>query len=125
MGKIKANLTNWLASDQGKNVLTALIIILVGFASFGLGRLSRSGESAGIVIEYTEPEPPASGNVLGAEASAPKVETVQPAPKPSPKPVAKASTIKTYFASSRGNKYYHLGCSCGKNLKEENKIYFT
>mgnify|MGYP001583426826 FL=1 len=30
-----------------------------------------------------------------------------------------------YFASSRGTKYYSLGCSAGKTIKEENRIYFA
>jgi hypothetical protein len=103
MQKIK----NFLISEKGKNVLTVGIIILVGLASFGLGRLSKES-SGGLKIEYTTP-PTVQEQVLGAQS----VKTVN------------ANIPKTYFASSRGSKYYSLGCSGGKTIKEENKIYFN
>lgn len=114
MQKIKASLTNWLVSEKGRDILTVIIIILVGSASFGLGRLSNRSQGE-LKIEYTEPPMPA---VLGTQAII--EEVVKPAPNP-----IKVVLPKVYFASSRGNKYYHLGCSGGKTLKEENKIYFN
>lgn len=121
---VKAQVSTFVSSEKGKNMLTSALIILVGFASFGAGRLSTKNKDAGLTIEYPEPlvsvvangevalpaqaggEPFLSGTVKGASS------------KPS-------SNIKTYFASSRGSKYYHLGCSGGKDLKPENKIYFS
>ncbi|MFZ2072803.1 MAG: hypothetical protein WA101_01975 [Minisyncoccia bacterium] len=32
---------------------------------------------------------------------------------------------KKYFASNRGQKYYSIGCSAGKTIKQENRIYFS
>ena len=30
-----------------------------------------------------------------------------------------------YFASKNGHKYYSAGCSAGKSIKQENRIYFS
>ncbi len=118
MEKIKA----FVASDKGKNILTVLIVVLVGLGSFELGRLSKELQSSGIKIEYPNQE----ANVLGAET-----EQVVTSPKETPWGKNNQSNQlpsaigKAYFASSRGSKYYSIGCSGGKTLKEENKIYFN
>lgn len=108
---------------RGKDILAILIVVLVGLGSFGLGRLSKNTINTPdkeLKIEYN----PTSGTVLGAvndpqifsRTVENKIET----------PIQTKSTTSTraYFASSRGTKYYHLGCSGGKTLKEENKIWF-
>ena len=107
MEKIK----QFLESDRGKDILTILIVVLVGLGSFELGRISQEAQSSGIKIEYPNQE----ASVLGAEAS--EVVTNE---NHLTSPAGKA-----YFASSRGSKYYSIGCSGGKTLKEENKIYFA
>jgi hypothetical protein len=48
MGKIKS----FLESEQGKDILIVFIVILVGLASFMLGRLSvKENASSGVKIE--------------------------------------------------------------------------
>lgn len=125
MQKIKGAITFWIASEKGKNVLTAIIIILVGVSSYGAGRLSKSSEKAGITIEYPEPlvsvqySTLANGSTPVEPLSGGAVKGAQSVTKPVLKP---QSNVKTYFASSRGNKYYHLGCSGGKTLKKKIKF---
>ncbi len=110
MGKIKPIISNWLESDKGKDILTVMIVILVGVGSFELGRLSERSPAGKLKIEYNgedlnEAYKSQSANVLDAFAIAKDEE-------------------KNFFASKRGKKYYPLGCSAGKTIKEQNRIYF-
>ncbi len=104
MNKIKS----FIESEQGKDILIVLIVILVGLGSFELGRLSKSGQSGGIKIEYPETSNQAA-NVVSATSALEK---------------STGQKSGNFFASSRGKKYYPLGCSAGTSLKEENKIWF-
>ena len=108
MEKIKL----FIESQQGKDILTVIIVILVGLGSFGLGRLSKNAQNSGLKIEYRDQ----SGNAIGA------TENTQYTPQL--KPTNTNISGKNFFASSRGTKYYSLGCSAGKTIKEENRIYF-
>ena len=101
MEKIK----QFTESDKGKDILTVVIIILVGLGSFGLGRLSKQALPQGLQVEFT-------GEY---EAEANIVQALAPSPAPS----------GGFFASSKGSKFYSLGCSGGKTIKQENRIYFT
>ena len=51
MEKIKL-ITNWIESEKGKDILTVIIVVLVGLGSFELGRLSKENSSSGIKIKY-------------------------------------------------------------------------
>jgi len=113
MQKIKA----FIESDKGKDILIVIIVILVGLGSFELGRLSKGGESSGIKIEYMDPTGNQSASAISAIGH---LEILPPSGEKTSK-----STGKNFFASSRGTKYYSLGCSAGKSLKQENRIYFT
>jgi hypothetical protein len=110
MEKIKG----FLISETGKDVLTVIIVILVGLGSFELGRLSKQNESSGIRIEY----PPA------LEASAIKAASPSGEGNTAPAPASDSSS-KKFFASSRGSKYYPVTCSAGKTIKIENRVYFA
>lgn len=115
MEKIKAYIDRCIDSEKGKDILIVFIVILVGAGSFELGRLSKSsgGSSSGIKIEYPTGNP---GNL-----SASVVQTGNNLKLPTPE-----NTVgKAFFASSRGTKYYSLGCSAGKSIKQENRIYFA
>lgn len=88
----------FLESEKGKDILVIIIVILAGLASFELGRLSKN-TSSGIKIEYPNQE----ANVVSF------VEFSE----------------KKFIASTKGSKYYPLGCAGGQNIKQENKIYFA
>ncbi|MBP6883912.1 MAG: hypothetical protein KBC06_01620 [Candidatus Pacebacteria bacterium] len=113
MEKIKG----WLDSDGGKNVLIIIIVILVSFGSFELGRLSKEDSNAGIKII---PPPILESAISGQGASA--ISAVTPA-KAVQKPARPVDNY--FFASNRGSKYYSLGCSGGKTIKQENRVYFA
>ncbi|OGI74457.1 hypothetical protein A3D42_01200 [Candidatus Nomurabacteria bacterium RIFCSPHIGHO2_02_FULL_41_18] len=103
MEKIK----QFLDSPVSKDILTVIIVILVGLISFGLGRLSKQPKNEGLKIEYKGETADITANV-----SRPVLDT------------GKIAT-RAFFASNKGSKYYPVGCSAGKNLKEENRIYFN
>ena len=105
MEKIKLFLT----SEKGKDIMIVLIVIMVGLASFALGRLSMGPTDSGVKIEYPGS---LSGSPLNALKS-PKIE-----------PTIENTGKQTFFASSRGSKYYPINCEAGKSIKQENRIYF-
>jgi len=110
MQKIKA----FIDSKQGKDILIVLIVILVGLGSFELGRLSKgTGSTDGVKIEYTGKS--ASQNLEASALSA--EDNLQ-------SNLAPVKSATSYFASNRGKKYYPAGCSAGKTIKQENRIYF-
>ncbi len=119
MDKIK----QFIEGKPGRDILTALIVILVGLGSFGLGRLSKDSKSAGLKIEYPGPGALPSGKELVQPAnalSAPVANQLSANFVKNP-PVSG----KTFFASKVGHKYYSIGCSGGKTIKESNKVYFN
>ncbi len=113
MQKIKL----FVESDKGKDILTILIVILVGISSFYLGRLSKQDALNGVKIEYKGQEASAIGSL---EANMPKISL-----NPSITERIQANSKGNYFASKKGKKYYSAGCSAGKSIKEENRIYFN
>jgi len=115
MEKIK----QFVESNNGKDILVVFIVILVGLGSFGLGRLSKNNSESGIKIEYTNLPANTISSVESAQ-NAPNITTEKVIPKGSTN-----SSGKIFFASKIGSKYYSIGCSGGKTLKPENKIYFT
>jgi hypothetical protein len=114
MEKIKG----FLESNAGKDILVVLIIILVGLGSFELGRLSKASSSTGVKISFHEglESPAGQANALNGVTS---IKTVSASPNQA------TNSGKNFFASSRGSKYYTVGCSAGKTIKQENRVYFT
>ncbi len=112
MEKIK----QFIEGEKGKQVFLVLVLILVGFATFQLGRLSKENGSTGVKIEYNGVSE--SANVLSALGSAKLLV------KPTPKDSTPVKTINNFFASKKGKKYYPVNCSAGKTIKQENRVYF-
>lgn len=116
MEKIKS----FVDSSKGKDILTIIIVVLVGIGSFELGRLSKENSSSnGLNIKYED-----SADLLANTARVgdikPANEVVGPintSKSPSPK-------IGNFFASKRGKKYYSISCGAGKTIKVDNRIYF-
>ncbi len=124
MEKIKLFSKYCIESDKGKNIMTVIIVMLVGLGSFGLGRLSKNNnsENTGVKIEY----PAQEANVIDNT-----IDYTQKGDKSVSKTVFDTNGSKSdlvnnnFFASKKGKKYYSIGCSAGKTIKETNKIYFT
>lgn len=103
---------SWLLNDQ---LFYGLVVILIGIASFGLGRAS-SFETAQIepVIQMIEPI------TLTANAVATNPSTA--AQGSSPQAI---DSQKPFLASKNGTRYYLSSCSGAKRIKSENIIYFS
>jgi len=92
-----AKIKNFIKTYE-KDLILVVVIILVALISFGLGRLSKIGESrVPVTIENL------SASVL-----------------PTP-----GVGEKTIVASKNGTKYHYVWCSGASTIKEENKIYFS
>lgn len=106
-------LKSLIADDS---LYAASLLVLVGIASFGLGRLSVTPidpEGAPATVVRTMVEPPAtSGQPKPPATSSPEVQ-----------PVVLAETA-TIVASKAGTKYHKVTCPGAKQIKPENKIYF-
>ena len=116
MEKIKQFIENILQSKEGNDILVVIIVILVGLGSFELGRLSTSNTQQGIKINYNQitltqvnPNTLDKNNTLNQNSI--KINNTD-------------NANKSFFASKKGKKYYSLGCSAGKTIKESNRIYF-
>ena len=112
MQKIKA----FVESEKGKDILTVIIVILVGLGSFELGRLSKENGATGIEIEYPNQMTNQEASAISAAEYSSLLQNTR---------IEKDSSEKNFFASNRGTKYYSIGCSAGKDIKQENRIYFT
>ena len=112
MEKIK----QFIMSEKGKDILVVIIVILVGFGAFELGRLSIQNPSN--KAEMTAPSP--NNNVV-EPVNSPVLNTNTPISEAAANPPPAG---KNFFASSKGSKYYPVNCSAGKTIKESNKIYF-
>lgn len=114
MEKIK----HFIQSDTGKDLLILFIIILVGLGSFQLGRLSKIDIKPNIGIDYPD-------------QTAQALQAVDSINQEKEEKIAESYEYKgvnldgrNFFASSRGTKYYPFGCSAGKSIKQENRVYF-
>lgn len=106
MEKIKS----FIQSEKGKDVLTVLIVILIGIGSFELGRISKESPSQGLKIQYRDQNDENDTNI--GESYDKPINIL-------------SSESKKFFASSKGSKYYTISCGAGKTIKQENRIYFA
>lgn len=103
--KSKNKLNDFTCSDF--YIIT--IIIFIGFAGFGLGRLSSIEESKEQVkIEFPEY---LSASVLNGQKTAQEASVL-------------TITEGLVVASKNGSKYHYPWCVGAKSISEKNKIYF-
>jgi len=108
-GKIK-RIGKWVGEPD---VFTALVVILVAFLAFGLGRLSVL-ESKKPSVELQTIPAGSAGAAAVLSSSSGGSESGVPAPD---------SKVQ-YVASRNGTKYYFPWCSGVDRIKEENKVWF-
>ena len=98
-----ANIKNLIKSYE-KDIILAVVIILVALISFGLGRLSKIKEGrALLMVENTQ-------NDANAQV-APSVSNI----------TADGAVV----ASKNGTKYHYPWCPGAATIKEENKVTFS
>ena len=133
MEKIKRFFMETIESEKGKDVLIVIIVIVVGLVCFELGRLSVENNDSSNVdsnqnYQNQTQESGAGANVISAIEAGSNTSNIQTDAfdsSPNSQPAQNNSVGKNFFASSKGKKYYPLGCSAGKTIKEANKIYFA
>ena len=120
-----------------REIYTVLLILVVGFGSFGLGRLSKMQEGKlGIRIEQTLSTQTASA--ASAVSSAPLQRGSTPssegrggdstAPAPGGTTRTAGAVVQPggqYVASKGGTKYYFPWCGSASRISEANKIWFS
>jgi hypothetical protein len=111
MEKIKL----FIESEKGKDILIVIIVILVGLASFELGRLSKGDLNDGLKIDYTGQKASAISSLDTNTANIAQITNKSD----------NSNNQGNYFASKKGTKFYSITCSAGKTIKQENKIYFS
>ena len=102
---------------ENTTIFTMLIIILIAFSSFGLGRLS--------VIEENK-TPISIQNSQNSNLATISKTTIGDSPKPVG--VAPPQVLPNggkYVASKNSDKYHAPWCSGAQRIKEENKIWFN
>ena len=101
--KVWEKIKSWLEMEEVVHGMIVIIVILVGLAGFGLGRLYEETPSP-VAIQYSNK----SSNDTLLNVDEQKTQT-------------NAGKI---VASKNGTKYYFSDCRGVGNIKEENKIYF-
>lgn len=107
-----------------KEVYTAFIIILVGFASFGLGRISKLEEvKTPIRIEQGTS---AISSILHLPFSSLKADPSSGGQEGTEEVVNVLPSISGQFVASKGGTKYHFPwCSGAQRISEANKIWFN
>lgn len=110
------NIKHFLETTKGESILIIFIIILTSLISFELGRFSVDSNS-GIKLNFSQKKDKIlSSSAINAENFL-KIN-------PNLDRTNNINTSKSFFASKRGKKYYPIGCSAGKSIKQNNKIFF-
>ena len=123
MEKIKSFIDDKILSEKGKDILIILIVLLVGLGSFMLGRLSNKAQNGQFKVENSSNQANALNGLENAQNSQNELNIAQKST--SNTDINNSNKSGNFFASSRGKKYYPIGCSAGNTIKESNKIYFA
>jgi hypothetical protein len=105
---------NIVAHNSVREYFLLLLIFLIAFASFGLGRLSVASDTdlETHSISFTvEDQSSATGNLFTA-------------PSTSFEQATNLTQAGKYVASVNGSKYHFPWCSGAQRINEENKIWF-
>ncbi len=101
--KVWEKIKSWLEIEEVVHGMMVIIVLLVGLAGFGLGRLYEETPSP-VSIQYANK----SSNDTLLSPNEQKTQT----------------NADKIVASKNGTKYYFPNCRGVGNIKEENKIYF-
>lgn len=104
--KFKSISYNFLAEDK---LFLTVLLVTIAFISFGLGRLAERA------VQQT-PQNSAPASVIFTDIASENKEADSTEP---------ATVTEQYVASKSGTKYHYPWCPGAKQMKEENKIFFT
>jgi hypothetical protein len=112
---ILEKIKTFLMQVKFETYLMILIIILVGLAGFGLGRLSTAGEGRAVIIQ--------TSNVQNQNQSS--IPETQDSTKNTASAIESFAGNSNIVASKNGTKYYLPGCSGAGRIQDQNKVYFA
>lgn len=116
-----AKIKGWILEVVTPEIYTILIIMLVGFGSFWLGRLSAREENR-MPVRIVMPEAQTSSN---SDYLAASVSLAAPPARGAPLPTVRLSPGGLILASKSGTKYYFPWCAGVKRIAEANKTWFA
>ena len=116
----KGGLERVFKSDE---VYTLLLVVLVGAASFGLGRVSVEPPVRETAVAQTASLEQSRTSGALQESKVTKEAEVKEKEETSPED-AEVLTPGKYVASKSGSKYHLPRCGGAKQIKEENKVWF-
>jgi hypothetical protein len=107
------------------DLFIVIIIVLVGTASFGLGKLSAIEKKKTPIAVYQTDQALLStvlkGQAMGENQGGASADSRAAQSAPTPTTSAKGLVL----ASKSGTKYYYPWCSGVARIKEENKVWFS
>ena len=103
-----------IRSPLFRKVFLALVIILTAALSFGIGRLSVGGDRGGVTIEL---DPALNQVETGAISIPSQTATTLNA--------TRTSSATEVVVSKNGERYHYAHCAGAKQIKEENKVFFS
>ena len=111
-GKIKP--TGMRRILENRDLFPAVLIVVVGVVSFGLGRLDRPAADVAVPFGSMRPTVPLP--------KSPVVESMEQGDESGQKTVTAPGS---YVASKNSNKYHYPWCSGAQRISDANKIYFS
>lgn len=121
VNKIKGNIST-VSADTKHNLFMVLLIVLVGTASFGLGRLSTDGSGGDEGIQIIMPNDLSASAINSVVAGEGRVESGESA---IPDTVYVPDKGGEVVASKSGTKYHFPWCAGAKQIAEKNLITFA
>jgi hypothetical protein len=118
---MKEKLKSFLADTA---LYTAVIVVLVGVGSFFLGRLSVT-DTADIKSSYVNTLAVCPTPVLTVSGELGRVPVPEVLVADTQTETTASNTNYVYVASKSGTRYHHLTCPGAKQIKEENKLFFS
>ena len=116
------NIPEFVNSDKGRDFLIVLLIVLVGLASFGLGRLSAQEYQTQSALKIEERELRATA--FGARSETASATPVDTTPQSADTPATPYPDGK-YVASKHGSAYHFPWCPGAKRISDKNLIWFA
>ena len=119
--------------DIAKNTFVFLIVLLVGFGSFTLGRISAFEDSRINAIRVTTSSAlagvgavdPLAQKTAETSSSSGRMESQQTQNLSQMKPMISLVTQGKYLGSKNGSVYHLPTCPGAKRIKDENKVWFA
>ncbi len=121
---VLSRITNFLNSSKGRDVGIIALVLLVGLASFGLGRLSALEQNQPeVMIEYPNGVS-GSGKIPILEEKGKKTSS-NTSPQTNVAALGVANEGGAVVGSRSGTVYHLPWCSGAERIKEENKVWFA